>query len=135
MRALLKEMGKQPVVVKDIRGFIINRIQFALLREALYIVESGAASFEDVDMVLKAGMGLRYAVLGPFGVADFGGLDVFDHINQYLNADLCDAKTGDKLLLEIGRTRSAWSEVRRWVLRLQQQQSGAGDSQPGSDVH
>ena len=41
MRALLKEMGKQPVVVKDIRGFIINRIQFALLREALYIVESG----------------------------------------------------------------------------------------------
>ena len=79
MRALLKEMGKQPVVVKDIRGFIINRIQFALLREALYIVESGAASFEDVDMVLKAGMGLRYAVLGPFGVADFGGLDVFDH--------------------------------------------------------
>jgi len=46
-------------------------------------------------------MGLRYAALGPFGVADFGGLDTFDHINSYLNADLCDAKEGSKLLREM----------------------------------
>lgn len=98
MRRLLEEMGKSPVVVKDIKGFIINRIQFSLLREALYIVESGAATAEDVDTVLKAGMGLRYAALGPFGVADFGGLDTFEKINSYLNAELCDAKEGSKLL-------------------------------------
>lgn len=98
MRALVEKLNKQPVVVKDINGFIINRIQFAVLREALYIVNSGAASFEDVDTVLKAGMGLRYAALGPFGVADFGGLDTFSHINSYLNADLCDDKNGSELL-------------------------------------
>lgn len=98
MRELVKGLEKHPVVVKDINGFIINRIQFAVLREALYIVESGAATFEDIDTVLKAGMGLRYAALGPFGVADFGGLDTFDHISSYLNADLCDVKEGNKML-------------------------------------
>ena len=106
MRELVAGLNKQPVVVKDINGFIINRLQFAMLREALYIVDSGAASFEDVDTVLKAGMGLRYAALGPFGVADFGGLDTFEHINSYLNADLCDAKEGSarlKAMVEEGR--------------------------------
>lgn len=98
MRELVAELGKSPVVVKDIQGFLINRIQFAVLREALYIVESGAATFEDIDTVLKAGMGLRYSVLGPFGVADHGGLDTFDHINSYLNAELCDAKEGNAML-------------------------------------
>lgn len=101
MRELILALGKSPVVVKDINGFITNRLQFALLREALYIVGSGAASFEDVDTALKAGMGLRYAALGPFGVADFGGLDTFDHINSYLNADLCDSKEGSALLREM----------------------------------
>lgn len=106
MRELVVGLNKQPVVVKDINGFIINRIQFAVLREALYIVDSGAATFEDVDTVLKAGMGLRYAALGPFGVADFGGLDTFEHINSYLNADLCDAKEGNaglKAMVESGK--------------------------------
>ncbi|MBQ9663031.1 MAG: 3-hydroxyacyl-CoA dehydrogenase family protein [Oscillospiraceae bacterium] len=106
MRKLVTGLNKQPVVVKDINGFIINRIQFAVLREALYIVDSGAATFEDVDTVLKAGMGLRYAALGPFGVADFGGLDTFEHINSYLNADLCDAKEGSarlKAMVEAGK--------------------------------
>ena len=98
MRSLVSSLGKQPVVVKDINGFIINRIQFAVLREALHIVESGAASLEDIDTVLKGGLGLRYAALGPFGVADFGGLDVFDHISSYLNAELCDSKASSQLL-------------------------------------
>lgn len=98
MRTLVEGLGKSPVVVKDIPGFLINRIQFAVLREALYLVESGAASPQDVDTVLKGGLGLRYAALGPFGVADFGGLDVFQRINSYLNAELCDTKEGSELL-------------------------------------
>ena len=98
MRKLVEGLGKQPVVVADINGFIINRIQFAVLREALHIVDIGAATIEDVDTVLKAGMGLRYAALGPFGVADFGGLDTFDHINSYLNAELADTKVGNERL-------------------------------------
>lgn len=98
MRALVLSLGKQPVVVADINGFLINRLQFALLREALHIVDMGAASYEDIDTVMKAGMGLRYAALGPFGVADFGGLDTFDHINRYLNAELSDSKVGNATL-------------------------------------
>lgn len=101
MRSLVSSLGKQPVVVKDINGFIINRIQFAVLREALHIVETGAANIEDIDTVLRGGLGLRYAALGPFGVADFGGLDVFNRINSYLNAELCDSKVGSKMLQEL----------------------------------
>ena len=98
MRELVKGLGKQPVVVGDINGFIINRIQFAVLREALHIVAMGAATYEDVDTVLKAGMGLRYAVLGPFGIADHGGIHTFDHITSYLNADLADEKEESPVL-------------------------------------
>lgn len=101
MRALVEGLGKSPVLVKDIPGFIINRIQFAVLREALYLVESGAATPEDVDTVLKGGLGLRYAALGPFGVADFGGLDVFQRINSYLTAHLSDTKEGSPLLRDM----------------------------------
>lgn len=104
MRTLVEGLGKQPVIVADINGFIINRIQFAVLREALHIVDMGAATIEDVDTVLKAGMGLRYAALGPFGVADFGGLDTFDHINSYLNAELADDKVGNPRLHQMVET-------------------------------
>lgn len=101
MRALVSDLGKSPVVVKDINGFVINRLQFAILREALHIVESGAATLEDVDTVMKAGLGLRYAALGPFGVADMGGLDVFAHISSYLNAELCGRKDVSHILTDI----------------------------------
>lgn len=100
MRKLVSELGKCPVVVKDINGFLINRLQFAVLREALFIVQSGFASVEDVDAVMKGGLGLRLAALGPFGVADMGGLDVFEHVNSYLNADLCAAPEGSPLLAQ-----------------------------------
>ena len=98
MKDIILKLGKCPVVIKDVPGFVVNRIQFALLREALSIVEQGIATYEDVDTVLKAGMGLRYAALGPFGIADFGGLDTFNSINSYLNAELCNSKEGSPVL-------------------------------------
>ena len=101
MRELISAMGKRPVVVKDINGFIVNRLQFALLREALYIVETGAAGYEDVDAALTGGLGLRYAALGAFSVADLGGLDVFRSISDYLNAQLCSDKCTSRLLSEL----------------------------------
>ncbi len=101
MRELVRALGKSPVVVKDINGFLINRLQFAVLREALNLVDSGAATLEDVDTVMKGGLGLRYAALGPFGVADMGGLDTFEHISAYLNADLCDRKDASPLLKDL----------------------------------
>ena len=98
MKDLVRGLGKNPVCVKDINGFIINRLQFAILREAMHIVDSGAATVEDIDDVMKYGMGLRLAALGPFRIADLGGLDTFDHISQYLFADLDNSKEGNSYL-------------------------------------
>ena len=99
---LAKAIDKKPVICrKDVPGFIANRIQFAILRECMSIVENDVASVEDVDAVMKFGLGFRYAAYGPFEVADFGGLDTFYHISEYLNADLCDSKKPMKLIEDL----------------------------------
>lgn len=100
--ALAEAIGKKPVICRrDVQGFIANRIQFAVLRECLDLVENGTAAVEDVDKVMKYGIGFRYAAYGPFEVADFGGLDTFYHISEYLNQDLCDAKGPQKLMADL----------------------------------
>ncbi|MDR3296493.1 MAG: 3-hydroxyacyl-CoA dehydrogenase family protein [Clostridiales Family XIII bacterium] len=96
---LALSVGRKPVrVKKDARGFVLNRLQFALLREAMHIVESGIAGTEDVDKVMKYGLGLRYACVGPFETADLGGLDTFYRIAEYLFPDLSDSKEVPALL-------------------------------------
>ena len=98
VRDLALKVGKKPVIVKDAPGFVLNRIQLAILRECLYIQERGIASIEAIDDVMKYGLGLRYACFGPFQVSDLGGLDVFQNIASYLFADLSDAKESFGLL-------------------------------------
>jgi len=99
---LTEGINKKPVVInKDINGFIINRMQFSILREALHIVKSGAATIEDIDNVFKYGLGMRYACLGPFETADLGGLDTFNLISSYLFADLSDEKNGSEELRKL----------------------------------
>lgn len=95
-------IDKKPVIVqKDVLGFAANRIQFAVLREALYLVENGVISKKDIDDVMKYGLGFRYACLGPLEVADFGGLDTFYHISEYLMKDLCDSHEVPSLLADL----------------------------------
>lgn len=88
---LAESVGKKPVAVNDAPGFVLNRIQFAVMREALSILEAGIADEAGIDAVMKYGLGIRYASLGPFEVADFGGLDIFHNISEYLFADLSNA--------------------------------------------
>ncbi len=92
IRDLALAVNKKPVIVKDAPGFVLNRIQLAILRESMHIVEEGIASPEAVDDVMKYGLGMRYACLGPFEVCDLGGLDTFYSIASYLFADLSDKK-------------------------------------------
>jgi 3-hydroxybutyryl-CoA dehydrogenase len=74
--ALLKGVGKTPVVVqKEAPGFIGNRLQLALVREALSIVAQGLATPEDVDLVVRTSLGRRWSVAGPFETSDAAGLD------------------------------------------------------------
>jgi 3-hydroxybutyryl-CoA dehydrogenase len=88
-QALMRAIGMAPVVLaKSIPGFVGNRLQFAVLREALSIVRSGAASPEVVDQVMKTSLGRRWAIVGPFEGADMGGLDTFIDISSHLMPEL-----------------------------------------------
>lgn len=92
IRDIALAVEKKPVIVQDAPGFTLNRIQLAVLRECLHIVEQGIATPEAVDDVMKYGLGMRYACLGPFEVCDLGGLDIFYNIASYLFEDLADEK-------------------------------------------
>ena len=73
----MEELGKAPVIVRrDVPGFVVNRLQYALLREAYALVDSGVASFADVDRAVTHGLGARWAAIGPFETMDLAGLDV-----------------------------------------------------------
>lgn len=99
---LLKDMGKEPVILKkDIKGFLSNRLQFALLREASYLVECGVATPEDIDRTLKYGNGIRYSCSGPFKIVDLGGIQVFNNVAKYLFPVLSKEDTESNLLMNM----------------------------------
>ena len=94
-----KKLGRKPVLVKkDIPGFIGNRIQMALMREVMNILDMDAATPEDIDTVVKYGPGARWALYGPCEVADMGGLDIFSSIFDYLFRELSDAQGSPDML-------------------------------------
>ncbi|AJA47284.1 3-hydroxybutyryl-CoA dehydrogenase [Clostridium pasteurianum DSM 525 = ATCC 6013] len=99
---LMKSINKKPVVLKkDIKGFLSNRLQFALLREAAYLVENDVATPEDIDNTLKYGNGIRYACSGPFKIVDLGGIEVFNNVAKYLFPVLSKETEVCKLLNEM----------------------------------
>ena len=82
---VLRAVGKQPVVLeREIDGFLGNRLQFALLREALALWAGGVASAEAIDLAVKTAFGRRLAVTGPLESADLGGLDTFHAFAAFL---------------------------------------------------
>lgn len=86
---LLRELGKTPVHVRrDVAGFVGNRLQHALWREAFDLVDKGVCDPETVDTVVKAGFGLRLPVLGPMENADLIGLDLTLAIHEYVLPEL-----------------------------------------------
>ena len=84
----LTRLGKTAVVVGDGPGFVANRIQFALFREAARIVEDGVATPEQVDEVVRSSFGFRLPFFGPFTIADMAGLDVYADIFDTLEQGL-----------------------------------------------
>ena len=98
---LHKSIGKRPVhCKKDVPGFIANRLQHALWREALSIVERGIADAKTVDESLKYGPGLRLPVLAPCENADMVGLDLTLSIHNYVLKYLEDSHEPSPLLKE-----------------------------------
>jgi 3-hydroxybutyryl-CoA dehydrogenase len=89
--SLLADLGKEPVrVLRDVPGFIGNRMQHALQREAMNLVDQGIAAPEEVDRVVKFGFGLRLALMGPLERSDWGGLDITYQVQKYLLPYLCN---------------------------------------------
>ena len=77
-RALIERCGQQPVVLgREVRGFVYNRLQGAMLREAYCLLRDGVISVADLDRIVTHGLGMRYSVIGPFETSDLnyrGGL-------------------------------------------------------------
>ncbi len=97
--ALLTLMNKKPILLnKELPGFIGNRLQYALFREAQALLDAGAASKEDIDAAVTYSIGRRLPVTGPLMTADMGGLDVFSAISNYLFEELSDDQRSGKIL-------------------------------------
>jgi 3-hydroxybutyryl-CoA dehydrogenase len=85
-------------------GFVGNRLQHALQREAMALVSSGVASAEEVDLVVTQGFGRRLGVVGPLAVCDLAGLDLVLQVDSYLMPDLADSPEPDPLLVRLVST-------------------------------
>ena len=97
---LLKRVGKRPVVIqREVPGFVANRLQMALTREALSLVEKGIVSPQDVDTIIKNGIGRRWAVAGVFEVWELAGWDLIETMASWLYPDL-DASRGVQEILQ-----------------------------------
>jgi len=128
--ALMAAIGKQPVEVKkDVPGFVGNRLQHALWREAIALVENGVCDAATVDAVVKASFGRRLAVLGPLENADMVGTDLTQSIHRYVlphldrataPSPLLDRMVGEgRLGFKSGEGFYSWSPERQAALRRQ----------------
>ncbi|MEF3047340.1 3-hydroxyacyl-CoA dehydrogenase family protein [Pseudotabrizicola sp. L79] len=129
MMDLLSDAGKTPVLVaKDVPGFIGNRLQHALWREAISLVENGICDAEAVDTVIKASFGRRLAVLGPLENADLVGTDLTLDIHENVLFDLESRKgpspylkqlvSDGKLGMKTGEGFRKWTDVQANDVRL-----------------
>lgn len=86
---IMRELGKRPVQVKkDVIGFLGNRIQGALMREALWLIEEGVASPEDIDATVRLSFGFRYAAAGPITQKEHSGWDTTCAVAKIIWPDL-----------------------------------------------
>jgi 3-hydroxybutyryl-CoA dehydrogenase len=101
MREVLEALGKRPVIVQDVAGFVWNRLQMAVLREALWLVENGVASPDTVDEILTYGLARRWRSVGFFRAIALGGVDTWQ-------------RSAKNLVPEISAARDI-GDLRRWV--------------------
>lgn len=145
MITLLRAVGKEPVhIKKDVPGFVGNRLQHALWREAIAIVADGIADAETVDAVVKASFGRRLAVLGPIENADLVGTDltldihnvVLPHLDRSPSPSpyLSKLVNENRLGMKTGEGFRAWTPAEAAALRarvfdhLKKSISGLGGS-------
>ena len=86
---ILESLGQTAAVMeKEVDGFIVNRLQFAIMREAWSMWANGVASAEAIDASMRLTLGRRYSVTGPIESAELGGLDIIHMFGEFLFPDL-----------------------------------------------
>lgn len=141
-RLLMTEAGMRPVVLnKEIDGFILNRLQFTLVAEALHLVGEGYCTPEDIDAVLTDGLALRWASIGPFEVAHLNAPDGFQgfvdrlgpmmrHLGKSARTDYdwtpeqiadAHARLASRIPGDMIAKRQAWRDSRILALRRMKQ--------------
>ncbi len=102
LRELAKRTGKTAVVLRRyLPGFLVNRLQAAMLREVLYLWEQDLASAEDIDEAVRASTGFRSMAVGPFATVDLSGLDTIQAALSVINPLLCNAGEASARLREL----------------------------------
>lgn len=109
-----ESLRKVPVVVRrDVPGFVANRLQYALIREAYALVDAGVASHAEVDLAVRFGLGPRWAAVGPFESMDLAGLDVHHQVASRLFPTLANGAEPPDSLTRLVAEGSLGAKTRR----------------------
>jgi 3-hydroxybutyryl-CoA dehydrogenase len=115
---LIRRAGKHPVVIdKEVKGFIGNRLQFALLREAWSLWAEGVAKPEVIDAVVRMSFGRRLGITGPIESADIGGLSTMYNFARFLQPDLSTAPEPPTAIAAVLEKPAGWPGLHDWGKR------------------
>ena len=98
--ALVERIGYEAVVEREVPGFVENRILYAIMREAVDLVDRGIIDADGMDRCVRWGIGYKLAVIGPMELLDMAGLDIYQAVGSYLNQDLCNATEVSKTITD-----------------------------------
>jgi 3-hydroxybutyryl-CoA dehydrogenase len=98
---MLARAGRRSAQVADVPGFVLNRLQYVLLKEAMSIVEEGIATPADVDTIVTSTFGFRLPFFGPFAIADMAGLDVYANSFKTLENAFGERLAAPKVLTDL----------------------------------
>ena len=145
---IMRAVGKRPIRVgEDVIGFLVNRIQAALMREALDLIDRGVASAEDVDAAVRYGFGFRYAACGPIVQKEHSGWEISTTLYRKVFPTLCNDAAPAQVLeqqlaaghygMKTGRGFMAWDKdkIGREKARYEKALRAALDILQADDSH
>jgi 3-hydroxyacyl-CoA dehydrogenase len=79
----MEAVGQRPILCREVYGYVLNRLQLALIQQALHLVQQGVCSVEAVERALTDGLGLRWAFTGPYGVEELNSAGLGEGLRKY----------------------------------------------------
>ncbi len=99
---LLAKIKKTPIKIrKELPGFVVNRIQMAMMREVFDLYDKGIATAQDIDEAIKGSIGMRLAVIGPLLTVDFAGIDTWAKSSKNLLPEIQSSTEPPKILMDL----------------------------------